>query len=455
MKSVLHQVTPELLARYNRPGPRYTSYPTAPTWKETFSEARWNEVLSTVQPPASVYLHLPFCKEQCTFCGCNMVVAKRKSIGERYIDALEVELKALELPADRIPVQRIHLGGGTPTWHSPDELERIHNLLMTRFEPTENAELSVEADPEVTTNAHLERLFELGWNRLSLGVQSFDAAVLEAVNRPQQHTRVHDIMQRSRDAGLTGLNLDLIYGLPHQTYESFKDTLEKTIAMRPDRLAVFSYAHLPWLRAHMARIDETALPTVDEKFALFALALEILTDNGYQFIGMDHFALEDDALAVAQREGRLHRNFMGYTTDRDLDVIGLGMSAISDVNGVFAQNRSKLAHYFRALKGEEAWLEKAYERSDEDRLRSDVIADLMCNFHVSKARIAKRHNVNFDVHFAAALIALQPAIDEGFLENHAEALRVTDLGRLFVRNLAMAFDAHLGGPQTPRFSQTV
>jgi oxygen-independent coproporphyrinogen-3 oxidase len=388
-----------------------------------------------------------------------MVVAGRKGIGERYVDALESELRALDLPSERIPVRRIHLGGGTPTWHSPDELERIHQLLLTRFEPTNDAELSVEADPEVTTNAHLERLFALGWNRLSLGVQSFDPVVLEAVNRPQQHTRVHDIMARSRSAGLTGLNLDLIYGLPYQSQASFRDTLEKTIEMRPDRLAVFSYAHLPWLRAHMRRIDEDALPTVEEKFALFGLALELLTEHGYQFIGMDHFALEDDELAVAQREGRLHRNFMGYTTDRDLDVIGLGMSAISDVDGVFAQNRSKLATYFRAIKGDETRLEKGYARTAEDKLRSDVITDLMCNFRVSKTLISERHQVDFDAHFSESLTRLGPAIDEGFIHNETDVLHVTDLGRLFVRNLAMAFDANLGGTHggthTPRFSQTV
>jgi oxygen-independent coproporphyrinogen-3 oxidase len=455
MTDAIDQVTPDLLSRHNRSGPRYTSYPTAPVWDAHFSTERWHTALTQLRSPASVYVHLPFCKEQCSFCGCNMVVSGRKEVGERYLRALETELAALPLPTERVSVRRIHLGGGTPTWHSADELEQLHELLLTRFEPTEGAELSIEADPEVTTNAQLERLFQLGWNRLSLGVQSFDPTVLAAVNRPQQHTRVHDILSRCREAGLTGLNVDLIYGLPHQTAARFRDTLEKTVAMRPDRLAVYSYAHVPWLRSHMKRMDEGALPTVEEKFALFALALRVLTDNGYRFIGMDHFALEEDALSVAQREGRLHRNFMGYTTDPDLDVIGLGTSAISEVDGVFAQNRSKLATYYQALEGEEPPIEKGYAKTKEDRLRADVIAQLMCNFRVVKAEIARDHNVDFDRHFGPSRLALEAAVAQGLLEDRPDALQVTALGRFFVRNIAMAFDAYLGASNQPRFSQTI
>ncbi len=448
-------LNPEFLLRHTRPGPRYTSYPTAPEWDPEFPMAEMDAAIARTPLPATVYVHIPFCEAQCTYCGCNMVVAGRLDAGTRYLDALERRIDALALPAERIPVERIHLGGGTPTWMPPAQLTRLYELLYRRFEPVPGAEISVEADPEVTTDAQIDTLAELGVSRLSMGVQSFDPAVLKAVNRPQKHTRVHAIMARARRLGMGSMNLDLMYGLPLQTPASFADTLSKTLEMSPDRLAVFGYAHLPWLRAHMRRIDATTLPDPPQRMALFLLAHQMLTERGYQAIGMDHFALPDDELAVAQRHARLHRNFMGYTTRPDLPLIGLGMSAISELGDTYVQVRAKLSRWWQAIEKGEPLIEKGMRLSAEDLLRRDVISRLMCNFTVPLTAIEQRHGIDFGEHFAGEWAALAPLEGDGLVERHPDRIDVTDTGRLLVRNVAMVFDAYLGRKTGRRFSQTV
>lgn len=450
------QPSAELLTRHSGAGPRYTSYPTAPVWTADFPESAFHAALQKVREPVSVYVHVPFCVEQCTFCGCNMVVSRRQDAGDRYLDDLERRLDRLPLPADRVRVARIHLGGGTPTWLDGRQLERLYRLLFARFEPIPGAELSVEADPEVTRDEQVHQLAALGVTRLSMGVQSFDPVVLAAVNRPQQHTRVAALMELCRSYGMTSLNLDLMYGLPKQGLASFEDTLRKTLEMRPDRLAVFGYAHVPWLKNHQKKIVQSDLPTPVERMELFLLAHRLLTEVGYQAIGMDHFALESDDLAVAQREERLHRNFMGYTTRPDLEMIGLGMSAISELDGVYVQEHSHLADWWRAVEQGAPMLEKGCALSDEDRLRRDVIFALMCNLVVVKSAVEAKHGLAFDEHFADELARLAPLADEGLVELGADRVQVTPLGRLLVRNVAMVFDPYLQKPATgPRFSQTV
>lgn len=445
----------DLLKRHSGAGPRYTSYPTAPLWSADFPEAAFHEALGRVRQPASLYVHVPFCVEQCTFCGCNMVVARRQDAGDRYLDGLARRIDALPLP-DRLPVARIHLGGGTPTWLTERQLERLYALIFARFEPIPGAELSVEADPEVTRDEQVHALAALGVNRLSMGVQSFDPVVLAAVHRPQQHTRVASLMALCRSVGMRSLNLDLMYGLPFQHQTSFHDTILKTLEMAPDRLAVFGYAHVPWLKHHQKSINQADLPGPVERMDLFLLAHELLTERGYQAIGMDHFALADDDLAVAQREERLHRNFMGYTTRPDLELIGLGMSAISELDGVYAQEHSHLADWWRAVEGGGPALEKGMVLSAEDRLRRHVIFGLMCNFCVPKAEVQARFGLDFDATFAPELARLQPMADEGLVELRPDRLQVTALGRLLVRNVAMIFDPSLQKPAAgPRFSQTV
>ena len=445
-----------LLMRHSGAGPRYTSYPTAPAWLPDFPERTLHEALERITPPISVYVHVPFCIEQCTFCGCNMVVSRRQDAGDRYLDDLARRIDRLPLPTDRVPVARIHLGGGTPTWLTERQLERLYALLFARFSPIPDAEISVEADPEVTRDEQVYALRALGVTRLSMGVQSFDPIVLAAVNRPQQHTRVRALMDLCRAVGMDSLNLDLMYGLPHQDLASFRDTLDKTLEMRPDRLAIFGYAHVPWLKHHQKRIDDKALAGPVDRMALFLHAHHRLTADGYQAIGMDHFALADDDLAVAQREERLHRNFMGYTTRSDLALLGLGMSAISEIDGVYAQEHSHLADWWRAAEGHGPIIERGCVLDAEDRLRRDVIFGLMCNLCIPKAEIAARHGIDFDAHFAGELSRLAPLEDEGLVQLRPDRVQVTPLGRLLVRLVAMVFDPSLQKPAAgPRFSQTV
>lgn len=450
-------LSPELLLKYNRPGPRYTSYPTAPIWREDFPEEDVRLALTEVRAPATVYVHIPFCREQCTFCGCNMVVAGRREPGTRYLDDLERQVEALALPGPTLEVARIHLGGGTPTWLSADELSRLYEILYRRFRPAPGAELSVEADPEVTSDEQVHRLRELGVNRLSMGVQSFDPKVLAAVNRPQRQSRVSDILTLARSLGMYSLNLDLIYGLPYQTADSFADTLDRTLEMRPDRLAIFGYAHVPWLKPHMKKMEAEALPGPVDRARLFLLAHERLTAAGYQAIGLDHFALPDDELAVAQRERRLHRNFMGYTTCPDHDLVGIGMSAISELGPTYVQQKVKLSDWWRAIESGSSTVEKGARLTAEDLLRREVINRIMCNFVVPYAVVEARHGIDFRAHFANELAALEPLEAEGLVARGADGLRVPDGARLLVRNVAMAFDAYLApaAPGRPRYSQTV
>lgn len=447
------EVSPDRLLRLDKPGPRYTSYPTVPVWRDDLPDGAWRASLASVRPPVSVYVHIPFCREQCTFCGCNMVVSGLARAGDRYLDALERQIDGLTLPSERVGAARIHLGGGTPTWLNVGQLRRLYAMLFTRFEPVSGAELSVEVDPDVTSDEQVALLHELGVNRLSLGVQSFDPAVLAAINRPQEGDRITRITEQSRGYGMRGLNLDLIYGLPLQTRASLRATLDDVLALRPDRLAIYSFAHVPWAKPHQRKIDPDTLPGPAEKLGLYLLALEVLTDAGYQAIGMDHFALPEDELAVAQREERLHRNFMGYTTHADLELVGLGMSAISELAGVYAQQQPGLGRWYRAVEKGEGLVEKGCTLTAEDRLRREVIERLMCNFLVPFAVVGERHGVDFERHFARELANLAPLEEEGLVERHPGRIVVTPLGRLFVRNVAMAFDAYLdrGG----RFSRTV
>ncbi len=446
--------TPELLLRLTRPGPRYTSYPTVPLWSRDFPVEAFVEGLQGLRAPSSVYVHVPFCKEQCTFCGCNMVVSGRRDSGTRYLDELERQVEALPLAQESVEVVRIHLGGGTPTWLEPQDLERLYAIVRRRFKPIEGAELSVEADPEVTTDEQVDTLAALGVTRLSMGVQSFDPVVLAAVNRPQEHTRVHAIMERCRSLGMGSLNLDLMTGLPHQTLERFEDTLAKTLEMRPDRLAIFGYAHVPWLKAHQKKLDAAALPGPVERVELFLMAHRVLLEQGYQAIGMDHFALPDDELAVAQRAGALHRNFMGYTTRPDVELVGLGMSAISELRDVYVQLEPKLSRWWKA-DGRMA-IERGCVLTAEDRLRREVINRLMCNGVLPFAAVEQSHGIEFARHFAGELNDLSELEGQGLVERHSDRLQLSPLGKLLVRNVAMVFDPSLKQKSaTPRFSQTV
>lgn len=449
-------ITPDQLLRLDRPGPRYTSYPTVPVWTEDgVSDADLRQAVAAVRGEVSVYVHVPFCKEQCWFCGCNQVVSRRQSAGDRYLDALERQLRQMPLPQG-VHARRIHLGGGTPTWLDGDQLRRLVDLLDETCPRSEGAEFSVEIDPDVTSDAQLDLLAERGCTRISLGVQSTDDAVLQAIHRPQDTQRVIELMARARAHGMTGLNVDLVYGLPHQTPTTFARTLDVVGALAPDRLAAYSYAHVPWLKRHQQRIDEGALPAPADKLGLFLQARQFLAARGYEPIGMDHFARPDDELAVAARAGHLHRNFMGYTTMRGVPLIGYGVSAISEVGGLFAQQQPHLGAWYRAMADVDGppVVHRGYRMTDDDHVRSELIAELMCNFALDVDAFEVRHGLRFADAFASELAALAPLVDDGLVNLSPRRLQVTELGRLLVRNVAMCFDAHLGRSGA-RFSRTV
>jgi len=452
-------LTPELLLSWTRRGPRYTSYPTVPEWKDTLPDTALADAIAQVKGPASVYVHVPFCREQCSFCGCTMVVSGRREPGRRYLDALRKQVEGMRFhnDAEKLDVVRIHFGGGTPTWFTPDELTELWALLRTRFRPVEGAELSVEVDPEVTSDDHVDALAACGVTRLSIGVQSFDDTVLAAVNRPQARDRVRAVFARSRHHGMRGLNLDLIYGLPHQTSERFSATLAETLELRPDRLALFGYAHVPWLKPHQKKIDASALPGPVERARLFLDAHQALLAAGYVAIGMDHFALPDDELAIAKNAGALHRNFMGYTTHSELPLIGLGMSAISEFPDLYVQQRTKLSRWWKAIEGgDETLIEKAGRVSPTDRLRRDAIQSLMCNLKVDLDAVAARHNADPTL-FDPDLQRMAPLEADGLVVRAGRTLTVPEDRALLVRNVAMVLDPRMTAPKAsgPRYSSTV
>jgi oxygen-independent coproporphyrinogen-3 oxidase len=456
------RVTLEQTRRYDRPGPRYTSYPTAVEFHDGFGPDAYADALraaSSRDGPLSLYLHLPFCEARCLYCACNVVITPHTTVAEPYLDYLEREadLVAAQLGTHR-PVAQLHLGGGTPTYFAPEQLRDLMGRLRRRFAFADGAEMALEVDPRVTTRDHLEALAEEGFNRLSLGVQDFDPTVQETVRRVQSVEQTRALMEDARELGFGSLNIDLIYGLPHQAPASFARTLREVIELRPDRLAVYSFALVPWLKQHQKLLPEEAMPDAETKLELLRTARELLTGAGYRDIGMDHFALPNDELSRAQRDGRLWRNFMGYTTVRAPDLVGLGISAIGSVGDTFAQNEKKLSRYYAALDAGRLPVERGYALSDDDVVRQHVIRSWMCQFEVDKADVERRFGVRFDDYFASELATLQREfVPEGLVRLAPEAIRAEPLGRLFPRNVAMVFDAHLRAKRGdgPVFSRTV
>ena len=449
------------LSRHDRPGPRYTSYPTAVQFHDGFDASSYEAELQRaahVAAPLSLYVHLPFCAERCLYCACNVVISRRPEIAEPYLERLLTEIdRVADRLGDRRRVAQLHLGGGTPTYYRPDQLARLMERLATRFDLEPEAEVAVEVDPRVTTHAHLDVLAGHGFNRMSLGVQDFDPKVQEAVRRVQSVAETEALMRHGRAHGFGSINVDLIYGLPHQTPASFRRTLDRVVELQPDRLAVYSFALVPWLKHHQKLLPQADLPEGLAKFELLAVARERLGAAGYRDIGMDHFALPDDELSRAQEEGRLWRNFMGYTTKRGLDTIGFGVSAIGALGGSYVQNHKKLNRYYEAIDAGRLPVERGLALTPDDEVRRDVIQSWMCQFLVDKADVAHRHGIDFDAYFSAETAALRTLEREGFLTMNDEMLIGTRLGRAFPRNVAMVFDAYLpkDGATEPRFSRTV
>jgi oxygen-independent coproporphyrinogen-3 oxidase len=455
------KISDAFLEKYNRPGPRYTSYPTAPVWKEDFGPddleiyfARADQAAS----PVSLYMHLPFCENLCLFCACNVSIQKDKSVAIPYLAALkrEIEHVASRVSTKR-PVIQFHWGGGTPTYLSPAQLEDLFAFARERFTFAPDAEISLEVDPRVTSREHLETLRRIGFNRLSMGIQDFEPKVQQTIHRVQPYEMTRDLIAAGRELGYHSLNVDLIYGLPHQTADTFRAAVEQVLTLKPDRVAMFSYAHVPWLRKQQGAFEKF-LPQGHDKFAILRAGLQGFLDAGYLYIGMDHFALPTDELAIAQQDRTLHRNFQGYTTKAGADLYGMGVSAISSIGSAYAQSVREVPAYQSAVTTRGLATMRGYRLSQDDELRREVIGRLLCHTVIFKREIDREFGISFDEYFAMELEGLADPRDEGLVSITAEEIRVTPLGRIFIRNIAMAFDRYLREQQRdqkPLFSKTL
>ncbi len=433
-----------LIQKYNYSGPRYTSYPTALEFSEDFGEAQFlSAVARYPERPLSLYIHIPFCHKLCYFCGCNKIVTRQQHKADQYLDALEQEIiHRASLFTDR-HVSQLHWGGGTPTYLNKTQISRLMTLLRANFTFDDDAEISIEIDPREIELDVLDHLRGEGFNRLSMGVQDFNKEVQRLVNREQDEEFIFALLNHARDIGFTSTNIDLIYGLPKQTPESFAFTLKRVAELAPDRLSVFNYAHLPTLFAAQRKIKDADLPSAQQKLDILQETISSLTDNGYQFIGMDHFARPDNELAVAQREGILHRNFQGYTTQGDTDLLGMGVSAISMIGDCYAQNQKELKHYYQQVdeQGDALWRGIALTR--DDCIRRDVIKALICNFRLDMQAVEAQWDLVFADYFADDLQLLAPLAKDGLVDINEQAIQVTGKGRLLIRNICMCFDAYL------------
>jgi oxygen-independent coproporphyrinogen-3 oxidase len=442
-------IDPLLIRKYDVSGPRYTSYPTADRFVDAFGEAQFRQWLERrniggINQPLSLYMHLPFCSTVCYYCACNKVITRDRSKSAKYIKYLEKELALLEpLLGEQRQICQLHWGGGTPTFLPHDEMRAVMRSVDARFERAPNFECSIEVDPRSAPAGTLALLGELGFNRLSVGVQDFDPAVQRAVHRVQSEEETRRVVEEARASGFRSVNLDLIYGLPRQTLDSFSRTLDATIALDPERIALYSYAHLPKLFKPQRRIAEADLPSPEAKLQILTLAIGRLTREGYLYIGMDHFAKADDDLAIAQAQGRLQRNFQGYSTHPAADMLGLGVSAIGKVGPTYYQNRKGLDEYYRDLDEGHLPVARGMELTPDDLVRRAVIQALTCHFRVSIESIELAHLIDFKRYFAAELADLRSLAADGLVEVGPDWIVVTSKGRLMVRAVCMVFDRYL------------
>jgi oxygen-independent coproporphyrinogen-3 oxidase len=450
----------DLIRRYAGSGPRYTSYPTAMEFSSAVGEREyigWVRESNISRRPLSLYVHIPFCAHVCYYCACNKVVTADRSKAEPYLESLyrEIRLQASLVDPDR-RVDQLHWGGGTPTFLSEAQMTDLMRVLGENFHLHEDdsGEYSIEIDPRELREDTLAILREIGFNRVSLGVQDFNPEVQRAVHREQSAAQTLGAMRRARELGFRSINIDLMYGLPLQTPESFSETLDGVIEVRPNRLSVFNYAHLPERFKPQRRINVEELPSADQKLGILALTIDKLTAAGYQYIGMDHFALADDELAEAQRSGTLHRNFQGYSTHSDSDLVGMGVSAISAMPGGFGQNHVKLEDYYRDLEVPRLPVARGVALNDDDRLRGEVIQQLICNNRLDARRIEEQFDVDFESYFASELEQLKLMAEDGLIRVGDHRLEVTARGRLLIRNLCKVFD-HYRVEQEEKFSKMI
>lgn len=448
--------------KYDKPGPRYTSYPTAPQFNEGFTNEDYlNEIVKTNYgkdlPDLSLYFHLPYCDTLCYFCGCNMIITRNRDRIKEYIKYLkkEIDLTRTYLLTDRKVAQH-HWGGGTPTHLNPDEINELASYINQSFNFKENAEISCEIDPRELTKAHLEALRNNGFNRISMGVQDFDDKVQKAVNRIQPEDITRQAVQWIRELGYQSINLDLIYGLPFQTVEGFAKTVDKIVDINPNRIAVFNYAHVPWMKKHMALIHPEDIPAPEIKLEILKMTIEKLVNAGYEFIGMDHFAKPDDELAVAMREKKLYRNFQGYSTNAGADLYAMGITSISQLKNVYAQNYKTEKEYYSALDSERIPTAKGYQLTEDDHLRREVIMNLMCNFELDFKSIEDQFKIDFKKYFAWGLSNLKEMEADDLVEISDSGIKVKNMGRMLIRNIAINFDGYIERKEdTAKYSRTV
>ena len=452
-------LTEELLGRYNVPGPRYTSYPTAPEWSGDFGPADYENALSASNQagrPLSLYMHLPFCERLCLFCGCNVIIKKKHDIAIPYLETLKAEIAMIAARIDRSrPVVQFHWGGGTPTWFSPAQLEELFVFAQNHFAFADDAEIGVEIDPRATTLAHLEVLSRLGFNRLSMGIQDFNPQVQRTVRRIQPYEETKELFDACHALGFDSLNVDLIYGLPRQTVDSFVDSVDKVIGMGPDRIAMFSYAHVPWMKKQQGALARW-IPQGMDKFHIFRAGIGRFTESGYRYIGMDHFARPDDELCAAQQNRTLHRNFQGYTTKAGPDLLGMGVTSISGVDRVYVQSFRGLDEYSAAVKSGLLPVMRGTKLTDDDVIRRAAIGKILCHCILDKKEFEAEYGIDFDKYFADELARLDTLRADGLVEMTPENIRVTLPGRIFIRNIGMVFDKYLQKPKDkPVFSKTL
>ncbi|MCA9408081.1 MAG: oxygen-independent coproporphyrinogen III oxidase [Candidatus Omnitrophica bacterium] len=455
-------ISKEVIQKFNIPGPRYTSYPTAPVWDTNVQASTYIEKLRNFgnsEKTLSLYLHIPFCQTLCSFCACNVIIRKREEkYAQEYLDHLfkEIDLTAFAIRR-RAKIKQLHWGGGTPNFLTIKQMQALYDKILQHFDIDQSGEIAIEIDPRTVEIPQLEYLKKLGFNRISMGVQDFDPEVQKSINRIQPFAKVREINAYCRQLNFDSINFDLIYGLPRQTLNSFKDTIKQVIALKPDRIALYSFAYVPWLKKHQQKMDKDHLPDTDLKLDLFLYAREQLLDNGYQAIAMDHFALEADEMSKAYNSGRLYRNFMGYTVKPADEYLGLGLTSIGFIENTFVQNTKVLKEYYETLQANQLPVERGKVLLIDDQIRQWVIRTLMCRFEIDKNEFYEVFKQSFHEYFSHEIKHIENCVNQELLMNSSDKIIVTDLGKLFIRNICMGFDAYLprNNENKNRFSRTV
>ncbi len=451
-----------LIERFSCPGPRYTSYPTADRFYNNFSEVDTIKALSqrhigALHKPISLYIHIPFCPSICYYCGCNKIITKDKSVADTYIQYIGKEIKLLtNIIGKKEPLTQLHLGGGSPTFLNNEQFTQLQSMLQEHFLFSQNGEYSIEVDPRNTSTNTIDHLGKLGFNRISIGVQDFTPQVQQAINRPQTFQETAEIIQAARMSSFQSVSIDLIYGLPYQNTKTFAQTLEQVISLEPDRIALYNYAHLPHLFKPQRRITENSLPSPHEKLDILQNTVQTLTETGYLFIGMDHFAKPSDELAIAQKQGRLYRNFQGYSTHGECDLIGLGVSSIGQIGANFMQNTKHLEEYYNRIDNHQLPVAKGFQLNKDDLLRRGIIQSIMCQFSVYFPIFEEIFLIRFRDYFVQEINKLKEYESLGLINIESEVLTVLPKGRFLVRNIAMVFDYYLNNTQTQAtYSRTI